>query len=79
MTDRHERFPFVWCDTCKKIQPMTFDVMPANDKNDHDSADIVCNECKSVIAIYGVQWNTPAWTISCQTFQAACTALSASV
>ena len=29
---------------------MIFDVMKANDKNDHDAADIVCNECKSVIA-----------------------------
>lgn len=50
MTDRLERFPFVWCDTCQKIQPMIFDVMPANDKTDHDAADIVCDECKSVIA-----------------------------
>src|SRR5262249_22498962 len=31
-------------------QPMIFDVMKANDKNEHDAADIVCNECKSVIA-----------------------------
>jgi hypothetical protein len=29
---------------------MLFDVMKANDKNDHHAADIVCNECKSVIA-----------------------------
>src|SRR5262249_54266403 len=39
------RFPRVWCPTCNKTQPMTFDVMKAN-----DDADIVCNECKSVIA-----------------------------
>ena len=39
------RFPRVWCPTCNKTQPMTFDVMQAN-----DAADIVCNECKSVIA-----------------------------
>jgi thiol-disulfide isomerase/thioredoxin len=44
------RFSRVWCPTCKKTQPMIFDVMKANDKNDHDAADIVCNECKSVIA-----------------------------
>ena len=44
------RFPRVWCPTCNKTQPMIFDVMKANDKNDHDAADIVCNECKSVIA-----------------------------
>jgi hypothetical protein len=24
--------------------------MKANDKNDHDSADVICAECKSVIA-----------------------------
>jgi len=29
---------------------MIFDVMKANDKNDHDAADIVCDECKSIIA-----------------------------
>ena len=29
---------------------MIFDVMKANDKNERDAADIVCNECKSVIA-----------------------------
>src|SRR5262245_22080750 len=44
------RFSRVWCPTCNKTQPMIFDVMKANDKNDHDAADIVCNECKSVIA-----------------------------
>src|SRR5262249_5170222 len=44
------RFPRVWCPTCNKTQPMIFDVMKANDKNDHHAADIVCNECKSVIA-----------------------------
>ena len=44
------RFPRVWCPTCNKTQPMIFDVMKADDKNDHDAADIVCNECKSVVA-----------------------------
>jgi hypothetical protein len=29
---------------------MIFDVMKAKDKNDHDAADIVCDECKSIIA-----------------------------
>jgi len=29
---------------------MIFDVMKANDNNDHDAADIVCDECKSIIA-----------------------------
>ena len=46
-----ERFPTVYCDTCKKVQPMIFDVMSAQAYIDHDSADIVCSECKSVIAM----------------------------
>jgi phage terminase large subunit GpA-like protein len=45
-----KRFPRVWCPTCDKTQPMIFDAMKANDKNDHDMADIVCAECKSIIA-----------------------------
>jgi hypothetical protein len=40
----------VWCDTCGKTRPMIFDVMGADDKNDHDAVDIVCAECKSVVA-----------------------------
>ena len=44
------RFSRVWCPTCNKTQPMMFDVMKANDKNDYDAADIVCDECKSIIA-----------------------------
>jgi ribosomal protein S27E len=43
-----KRFPRVWCPTCDKTQPMIF--MNANDKNDHSAADIVCAECKSIIA-----------------------------
>ena len=44
------RFSRVWCPTCNKTQPMIFDVMKANDNNDRDAADIVCEECKSIIA-----------------------------
>jgi hypothetical protein len=29
---------------------MIFDMMKANDKNDYDAADIVCAECRSIIA-----------------------------
>jgi hypothetical protein len=29
---------------------MIFDVMKANEKNEQDAADIVCDECKSIIA-----------------------------
>ena len=48
--DALARFPRVWCPTCNKTQPMIFDVMKANDKNEHDAADIACGECKSIIA-----------------------------
>ena len=48
--DTLERFPLVWCPACNKTQPMIFDVIQANDKSDHDGADIICAECKSIIA-----------------------------
>jgi hypothetical protein len=48
--DRLDHFPRVWCPTCNKIRPLLFDVLKANDKNEHDAADIVCAECKSSIA-----------------------------
>jgi hypothetical protein len=44
------RFPRVWCDTCEAIQPMLFDVIKADNENDHDAADIVCGHCKSIVA-----------------------------
>jgi hypothetical protein len=47
--DLLERFPRAWCRTCEKVQPIILDVMKANDKNDHVAADIVCEECKSII------------------------------
>ena len=45
-----ERFSLVYCDTCKKVQPMIFDVLKADEVSDHDATGIVCDECKSVIA-----------------------------
>jgi hypothetical protein len=48
--DTLERFPRAWCDTCGKVRSVTLDVMPADEKNPHDAADIVCHECKSIIA-----------------------------
>ena len=44
------RFPRVWCPACNETQPMIFDLKKANDKTDHDAADIVCEECRSIIA-----------------------------
>jgi hypothetical protein len=45
-----DRFSLVWCNTCGKTQPMSRNVMRADDKSEHDAADIVCAECKSIIA-----------------------------
>ena len=41
--------PRAWCDTCQKVQPVILDVMKADEKNDHEVADIVCDECKSIL------------------------------
>ena len=43
MMDILEQFPFVYCNTCKKVQPMIFDVLKADNVSDHDAADIVCD------------------------------------
>ena len=47
--DLLERFSRAWCDTCEKVRPIVLDVMKANEKNDHDAAGIVCEECKSIL------------------------------
>ena len=50
MMDSLVRFPNVFCDNCRKVQPMIFDVLKADEKREHDCADLVCGECKSIIA-----------------------------
>ena len=45
-----ERFQNVFCDNCRKVQPMIFDVLEADEKNTREAADIVCAECKSIMA-----------------------------
>jgi hypothetical protein len=44
-----ERFPFAWCPICEKLQPLNLEVLQADDKNDHDAADIMCRACMSVL------------------------------
>ena len=44
-----KRFPGAWCDTCRKVQPVILDVMEADERNDHEAADIICDECKSIL------------------------------
>ena len=50
MDELTKAFPNVWCPNCNKVQPMEFATMKANDRNDHDAADILCGECKFVVA-----------------------------
>jgi hypothetical protein len=59
MTDALGRFSLVWCDACGKAQPMIFDVMQANNKDDRDAADIICSECKSIIATLHARRHSP--------------------
>jgi hypothetical protein len=47
--DLLERFPGAWCDTCRKVQPVILDVMEADERNDHEAADIICDACKSIL------------------------------
>ena len=42
MDELIKRFPKVSCANCGKVQPMEFATMKANDRNDHDAADILC-------------------------------------
>jgi phage terminase large subunit GpA-like protein len=42
-------FPNVWCPDCGKVQPMKIAIMKANDRNNHDAADILCSECRLVV------------------------------
>ena len=44
--------PRIYCDLCDKSQPYIFDFMPADELNDHDSEDIVCDVCHLVIATF---------------------------
>ena len=47
--DLLERFPRAWCDTCETVRPIVLDIMKAKEKYDYDAADIVCQECKSIL------------------------------
>jgi hypothetical protein len=44
-----DRFPFAWCPTCESLRPGSLEILKADDKNDHDAADIICEECMSVL------------------------------
>jgi hypothetical protein len=40
----------IWCDACDNVQPVLYDRMPADERNDHEATDIMCGECHLVIA-----------------------------
>ena len=45
-----DEFPNVYCPTCRRVQPARFEILKADAYIDHASIDIVCSECRSVIA-----------------------------
>ena len=74
MDELTKAFPNVWCPNCNKVQPMEFATMKANDRNDHDAADILCGECKFVVAtlhaepraarrVHATARQASAWTV----------------
>jgi hypothetical protein len=66
--DLLERFPRAWCDTCETVRPIVLDVMKAKEKHDHDAADIVCEECKSIL----VTLHAPSAARSWRAYQEGC-------
>ena len=46
------KYPKAWCSICEAIKPIRFDEMQAGGLNDHDAADVLCNECDFVIATF---------------------------
>jgi hypothetical protein len=45
-----DQFPNVYCPNCRRVQPSRFEVVKADAYIDHDSVDIICSQCQSVIA-----------------------------
>lgn len=44
------RYPRIWCPLCKANTPLALDEMPANERNDHGAMDLMCGECRLVVA-----------------------------
>ena len=45
-----DEFPNVYCPTCRSVLPARFEILKADPYIDHPSIDILCSECRSVIA-----------------------------
>ena len=43
-------WPRVYCPNCKAIQPMRTERMPADDLNDHEALDLICDRCHFIVA-----------------------------
>jgi hypothetical protein len=42
----------VWCEDCGEIRPVTYDRMPADERNDHDAIDILCDRHHIVATLH---------------------------
>lgn len=45
-----DRFPYIWCDCCKSVQPLKIDVMEPGTLCLYAAADLLCLTCTSIIA-----------------------------
>lgn len=43
-------YPYIWCDQCNEIQPLWLHRLVAQVPNDHEAVDLVCFECKFLVA-----------------------------
>lgn len=41
---------YIWCSECSAIQPMLTDYLPASTLNSHAAMDLVCAECRIIVA-----------------------------
>ena len=44
------RFKLIWCPNCQSTKPIKTDIMPADGLNDHAAVDLLCDECKFIVA-----------------------------
>lgn len=46
------KFDRIYCECCHDAQEYIFDLLPADENNDHDGLDIVCAKCHFVIITF---------------------------
>jgi Hsp20/alpha crystallin family protein len=66
VVDSLERFPNVYCPVCKRTRPWFFYVLKGNAYLDHDCADIVCRECKTVLTEFAYKPESVPGHSECQ-------------